>query len=101
MTELLNTAGAWIDQLWSGMGSISEPVAQVRDWILLTFGQNGLYAAYVVAAGLGIMAMIALVRMAIATLKYLVLPSVALAAIGAMLFPVSFTTLLPVTVTAC
>ena len=55
MTEILNTLAAWLDQMWAGAVSLSTPVAQVRDWIYATFGQNGLYATYVAAAGLVVM----------------------------------------------
>jgi hypothetical protein len=42
-----------------------------------------------------------LTKITFATLKYLVVPAIGLAALGSFVLPYSFVMLLPVTVTAC
>ncbi len=82
-------------------GELSGAVGSAQNFILEQFGQNGLYAAYIVAAALGIFILSKLVKLTISTVKYLVIPSMALAFVGSFFVPYSFPTLLPVTVTIC
>ncbi len=81
--------------------SLSTVFDSVRQLILDNFGQNGLYAAYIAAAALIVFVVSRLAKLAVSTLKFLVIPSVALA-FGVSLFaPYSFAALLPVSVTLC
>jgi len=72
-----------------------------RDWILETFGTNGLYAAYLVGLALAVFVLSKLVKITFATVKYLVVPGLGLALIGSFILPYSFFFLLPITVTGC
>lgn len=80
---------------WSG------PILELKNWIVEHFGTNGLIAAAVVSGVLVLFLLMQLVRLAIATVKYLVVPAIVLAFLAALLLPVSFTAALPVTVTIC
>jgi len=73
----------------------------IKELIVEHFGQNGLIAAYIVAAVLILVIVSRLAKITFATVKFLVVPSIALAAIGSFVLPYSFFLLLPVTVTAC
>jgi hypothetical protein len=73
----------------------------VKELIVEHFGQNGLIAAYIVVAVLILVIVSRLVKITFATIKYLIIPAVALAALGTFVLPYSFFMLLPVTVTAC
>ncbi|MEW6051292.1 MAG: hypothetical protein AB1644_09575 [Candidatus Zixiibacteriota bacterium] len=72
-----------------------------RDYILQRFGQNGLYAAYVVLGVLGAVILYRLVKISLLAIKYLVVPSVVLALLASFVLPYSFSTILPITVTLC
>ena len=82
----------------NGFFGFIEPA---RDFILSTFGQNGLYAAYIVLAVAVLVLLSRLVKLTFATMKYLVIPAIALAFLGSLFVPMTFYALLPVTVTAC
>ena len=73
----------------------------VKELIVEHFGQNGLIAAYIVLAVLALVVVSRLAKIGFAAIKYLVIPAVALAALGTFVLPYSFFMLLPVTVTAC
>ena len=79
----------------------SGAFGSVKGLIIEHFGQNGLIAAYIVAAVLILMLVSRLVKITFATFKYLIIPAIALAALGTFVLPYSFFLMLPVTVTAC
>ena len=79
----------------------SGAFGSVKGLIIEHFGQNGLIAAYIVAAVLILMLVSRLVKITFATFKYLIIPAIALAALGTFVLPYSFFMMLPVTVTAC
>ncbi|UCG62300.1 MAG: hypothetical protein JSV52_03180 [Candidatus Zixiibacteriota bacterium] len=79
----------------------SGVLGSAQGFILEQFGQNGLYAAYILVAALSVFILSKLVKITFATVKYLVIPSMALAFLGSFFVPYSFPTLLPVTVTVC
>jgi hypothetical protein len=72
-----------------------------KAWILDHFGAHGLIAALVVLGVLMVFVVTQLVRLTVATLKYLVVPSIVLAYLATLFLPVTFSAALPVTVTAC
>ncbi|HKK20952.1 MAG TPA: hypothetical protein VJ983_05715, partial [candidate division Zixibacteria bacterium] len=81
--------------------TVTSIFESIRQLILDNFGQNGLYAAYIATAALIVFVASRLAKLTISTLKFLVIPSVALA-FGVSLFaPYSFAALLPVSVTLC
>ena len=92
--ELSEKASERLDEYSGIFGSVKELIVE-------HFGQNGLIAAYIVLAVLILLVVWRLTKITFATIKYLVIPAVALAALGAFVLPYSFFMLLPVTVTAC
>ncbi len=79
----------------------SGVLGSIKGMILEHFGPNGLIASYIVLAVLILVIVSRLARITFSTLKYLVVPAVALAAIGSFVLPYSFAMLLPVTVATC
>jgi hypothetical protein len=100
-TELLAQARDLIDQASFKAHELSGVVASVRTFIFDNFGQNGLYAAYVVAGVLCFLVVSWVVRLALSTIKYIIIPSVVLALLVSLVLPLSFGAALPATVTAC
>ncbi len=94
-----------IQKLWDkASGQFNESasvVYSVRELIEQNFGYNGLIAAYIILGVLAIVVISRLVRIALATVRYLIVPAVALAFVGSLLLPYSFFILLPVTATLC
>ena len=83
------------------VGDFSGAIGPAQDYISQHFGQNGLYATYFLIAAFLLFVLSKLVKLTFSTIKYLVLPSVALAFVGSLFVPYSFPTLLPATVTLC
>ena len=79
----------------------SGVIGSIKEMIVSNFGQNGLIAAYIALAALVLFIVSRLAKLTFSTVKYLVLPAVALAFIGTFVLPYSFVAMLPVTVTAC
>lgn len=99
------TLSAQLDQLTQqasekvdGLSGVLDPV---KTMIVEYFGPNGLIAAYVVLAVLVLFLVSMITRFTFNTLKYLVVPAIALAFVGSMVSAHSFVALLPVTVTVC
>ncbi|MEW6410848.1 MAG: hypothetical protein AB1483_00080 [Candidatus Zixiibacteriota bacterium] len=99
--DLLMQAKALADDAARRIDEYSGVVGSVQRVIVEHFGQNGLYAAYVVVAALILLVAAKLAKITFSTLKYVVVPSLALAFLGTFFVPYSFTSLLPVTVTCC
>ncbi len=76
-------------------------LGSIKGTILEYVGPNGLIASYIVLAVLILVVVSRFVKIGLSTLKFLVLPAVALAAIGSLVLPYSFAMLLPVTVATC
>lgn len=89
--KLANLAG--IDFSWIGAA-----INQAEAFILAQFGQPGVYAAYIAALAIGLFLLVRILKITFAIIKYVVLPSVALAFVGSLILPVTFFYLLPVTV---
>ncbi len=94
-TELLAQARDLIDQASLKAHELSGVVASVRTFIFDNFGQNGLYAAYVVAGVLCFLVVSWFVRLALSTIKYIIIPSVVLALLVSLVLPLSFGAALP------
>jgi len=99
--DLLNQARALGDQLIGNSGQYSDGFRAGQQWVLQTFGQNGLYAAYLVGGVLAVYVISKLVKITFAAVKYLLVPGVALALIGSFVLPYPFMFLLPITLTGC
>ena len=76
-------------------------IGSLQGIILENFGQNGLYASYIVVAALVLFVTSKLAKLTFSAMKYLVIPSVVLAFAGSFFVPYSFMILLPVTVSVC
>jgi len=76
-------------------------LGSAKQVILDNFGQNGLYASYIVLAAIFLFVASKLAKITFSTIKYLIIPSLALAFVGSFFIPYSFAVLLPVTVTIC
>jgi len=92
--KLLEKASALFDEYLSCLSSVKELIIE-------HFGHNGLIATYIVLGVLIVVIITRLVKITFAAVKYLIIPSIALAFVGSIVLPYSFFILLPVTVTAC
>ena len=94
VTELADRASGKAEEYSGILGS-------VKGFILEHFGPNGLYAAYLVLAVVLVLLISRLAKITFSTIKYLILPAVALAFAASFFLPYSFVVILPVTVTFC
>jgi len=100
-SELFSNIQEIAQKIGESVREYSGIAAQIQQYIFDHFGQTGLYAAYISAAAFGLLIFWKLVTLSFAVLKYMVIPSVALAFLGSLFLPYSFETLLPVTATGC
>lgn len=68
------------------------------EFILNQFGESGVYAAYIALAAITILALGKLLKFSFSILKFVALPSVALAFVASIFLPQNFMYFLPVTV---
>jgi hypothetical protein len=94
MRDLADQASVRADQ-------IGGPIGEAKHWILDTFGQNGLYAAYIILAALVLLVISKLVGLTFSAVKYMVIPAIVLAFLATIFLPYSFFVALPVTATVC
>ena len=79
----------------------SSGVGNAREYITDTFGQNGLIACYVILGVVLVLLVSKLAKLTFSALKFLIIPSVALAVLATFVLTVPFVAALPVTVTGC
>lgn len=96
--EYLKEALAAIPALFAGALAALAPFKQM---ILDQFGWPGLMAAYIAAGVIGLLIIWRIAKLTFATVKYLVVPALALAFVVSLVSPYSFAAALPVTVTVC
>ncbi|MCH7878750.1 MAG: hypothetical protein IH914_05505 [candidate division Zixibacteria bacterium] len=77
---------------------IVSVIQSATEFILGQFGEPGLYAAYIALASIAIVALGKLLKLSFAILKFVALPSVALAFVASIFLPQNFMYFLPVTV---
>ena len=99
--QLITQAQHLADQAAARAEEYSSALALIKGYILAYFGPNGLIAACIIVAVLGILILGKLANLTFAAMKFLVIPSVALALVGSIVLPYSFVVLLPVTATVC
>lgn len=99
--DFINESKQLINGLLSQAENFKAVIESLQNLILQQFGQNGLYATYILIAAMILFLTAKLLKLIYATAKYLVIPSLALAFVGTMFSPYSFTSLLPVTVSVC
>ena len=98
--KLINQVKQLTDDAALKAEEYSGIIGSVKGLIIDNFGQNGLIAAYIAAATLIVFVISRLAKITFSTIKFLVIPALALAFIGSFFVPYSFFALLPVTVTA-
>jgi len=101
LPELFGQAKQFADQAAVKAEEYSGLLGQAKEYILDHFGQTGLYAAYITLAVLLIFVITRIAKLTYSAVKYLVIPSVALAFIASIFLPYSFAVTLPVSVTVC
>jgi len=92
--QVAESAAKQADEATGFLGSVQALIVE-------HFGQSGLYAAYIMAAAFILFVVAKLAKITFSTLKFLIIPAVALAFLGSLFVPYSFVSLLPVTVTFC
>lgn len=100
-SELLNQVSDLTDRASQKADEYSGVIGSTRELIIEHFGDNGLIAAYIALAVLVLFIVSRLMKLSFSALKYLVIPSIALAALATFVTPFSFFVALPVTVTVC
>jgi hypothetical protein len=101
MPDLYIRARDIIDDVSARADEYSGVVGSAKEFISETFGQSGLIACYVILTVLSVLLISKVARLAFSAVKFLVIPSLALAFLAALVLKVPFATALPVTVTGC
>ncbi len=99
--ELLTHARTLGDRFFGHPEQYVDSFRAGQAWVLEHFGQNGLYAAYLVGGVLAIYIISKIIKITFAAVKYLLVPGVGLALIGSFVSPYPFMFLLPITLTGC
>ena len=99
--EMINQVKATADQAAQKADEYTGLLGPVKEFIVGTFGENGLLAAYLIVAVLILVVISRLVGIGFKALKFLVLPAIGLAFVVSIMLPYSFITVLPVTATVC
>ncbi|MDF1543861.1 MAG: hypothetical protein P1R58_02020 [bacterium] len=97
--ELISQAKAIAETASGKAEEYSGLLGTARSFIIQNFGENGLIAAYIALAAFLLFIISRLAKITFSTIKYLVLPAVALAFVASFFVPYTFFALLPVTVT--
>jgi hypothetical protein len=101
MNELLAQIKVAATSALARTGEYSTAIAAAQQYVVDHFGQAGLIAAYITLGALVMFVVSRLVKLTFAAVKFLVIPSVALAFLASVCTPFSFAAALPVTVTVC
>lgn len=101
MPELLSQVQAFADQAAIQAEEYSGLLGSAKQFIVENFGQTGLMATYIAGAVLILFVVSRIAKLTFSTVKYLVIPSIALAFLVSLFMPYSFAVALPVSVTVC
>ena len=101
MPELLSQVRAMADQATARADEYSGLLGTARAYIVNNFGETGLIATYIALAVLVLFIVSRLAKLTFSAVKYLVIPSLALAFLASLFLPYSFAAALPVSVTVC
>lgn len=99
--DFLNQAAKLADEASVKAEEYSGAIGPVKGFIVENFGQNGLYAAYIVVAIMVLFIVSRVAKLTFSTLKFLVIPALALAFLATLFLPLSFAAALPASVTVC
>jgi|MudIll2142460700_1097286.scaffolds.fasta_scaffold950081_1 hypothetical protein len=101
----LNNVWGWITDAVAAIPALIAgaltALAPVKQMILDQFGWPGLMATYIAVGVILLLVIWRIAKLTFATVKYLVVPALALAFVVSMVSPYSFAAALPVTVTVC
>ena len=100
-SELLSQLKYAADQATVKAEEYSGVVGTIKEFIVERFGENGLIAAYILVTVLVLMLVSKVAKFTFSTVKFVVIPSVALAFAATLFLHCSFLVALPVTVTLC
>ena len=101
MPELLTQVKALTDQASTKVDEYSGVFDTARAYIVDHFGETGLIAAYIALAVVVLFVVSRLAKLTFSAVKYLVIPSLAIAFLASLFLPYTFATALPVSVTVC
>jgi len=99
--DFINEFKQLIISLISQADNFKAVIESLQNLILKQFGQNGLYATYILIAAMILFTTAKLLKIIYVTVKYIVIPSLVLALAGSTFFPYSFASLLPISVSVC
>ena len=99
--ELIGQVKRFADEASVRAEEYSGVLGSAKGYIIEHFGQNGLYAAYIAAAVVVLFLVSRLAKLTFSAVKYLVIPSLALAFLASLFLPFSFAAALPISVTVC
>lgn len=99
--EIVSQMKDLADQASARAEQVGGPISAAKHWIVDMFGQNGLYATYIILAAVILLAISKLVGLTFSAVKYMVIPAVVLAFLATIFLPYSFFVALPVTATVC
>ena len=97
---LLAQAKEWAEIAASRADEYSGVFASTRSYIVDHYGENGLIAAYIAVAAIILVLVSRLAKITFSTIKYLIIPAVALAFVATYFVSEPLYAILPVTVTA-
>jgi hypothetical protein len=100
-TNLLSQLQDAADQASIKAGEYSGTIETIKTWIVDNFGQNGLVAAMVLATVMVLLVVGKLAKITFSTMKFVVIPAIALAFLATMFLGVSFVVALPASATVC
>ncbi len=97
----LETLQALLAKVTDGAGNLSATISLAKTYIREHFGANGLLAAYGATAVFALLLLYQLMRITWMAIKYVAIPSIALAYLASFVMPYPFASVLPVTVALC
>ncbi len=100
-TNILSQLQDVADKATVKAANYSGEVETVKSWIVDTFGQNGLVAIMVLLTVVVLLVVGKLAKITFSTLKFVVIPAIALAFLATMFLGVSFVVALPASATLC
>ncbi len=99
--ELLGQVKDLADEATARAEEYSGVIGTAKGYIIEHFGETGLIAAYIALAAIALFVISRLAKLTFSTLKYLVVPAIALAFLASFVLPYSLAITLPVSVTLC
>ena len=100
-SRLLNQINEVADQAAARADEYTGVFGSVKGAIIEAFGPNGLIAAYVLLTVMVLLLATKLAKITFSTLKFVVIPAVALAFLATLFIDVTFIVALPVSATIC